>query len=170
MHPGFHLHRFVLQRLLGTGGSGTVWAALDTSSGERVALKLLHSKESTSVRSRLEREAVALRRVNHPAIVTIAEVFEHEGEPVLVLELLQGETLRAVLLREGQLAPSALALLLIPVIEALSSAVAHSAKGSLLAAEDLAEAVLPWLEGGHAERLRPANGPIPAKKPTKARK
>jgi DNA-binding MurR/RpiR family transcriptional regulator len=56
------------------------------------------------------------------------------------------------------------------LIEALCSAVAHAAKDSLLAAEDLAEAVLPWLEGSHADRLRPAHAPIPAKKPSKARK
>ncbi len=42
------------------------------------------------------------------------------------------------------------------LIEALCSAVAHAAKGSLQAAENLAEAVLPWLEGSHADRLRPA--------------
>jgi DNA-binding MurR/RpiR family transcriptional regulator len=42
------------------------------------------------------------------------------------------------------------------LIEALCSAVAHAAKGSLQAAENLAEAVLPWLEGSHADRLRPS--------------
>lgn len=61
------------------------------------------------------------------------------------------------------------------LIEALCSAVAHSAKGSLLAAEQLTESVLPWLDGSHAERLRPVNGAAaPArngsKKSTKARK
>lgn len=44
------------------------------------------------------------------------------------------------------------------LIEALCSAVAHSAKGSLRAAEQLTESVLPWLDGGHAERLRPVEG------------
>lgn len=122
MHPGLQIHRFTLERLLGSGGLGTVWAALDTSTGERVALKLLHSKEGGSQRLRLEREAVALRRVGHPGIVAIREVFEHEGEPVLVLEFLQGETFRAVLNRETQLSLSALAPLLIPVADALSAA------------------------------------------------
>lgn len=59
------------------------------------------------------------------------------------------------------------------LIEALCSAVAHSAKGSLLAAEQLTESVLPWLDGSHAERLRPVNGATPVKnssKSTKARK
>ncbi|HEX2011831.1 MAG TPA: MurR/RpiR family transcriptional regulator [Roseateles sp.] len=57
------------------------------------------------------------------------------------------------------------------LIEALCSAVAHSAKGSVLAAEQLTESVLPWLDGGHAERLRPVNGSAPVKtKSTKARK
>ncbi len=122
MEPGSLLNRFRLERLLGIGGCGTVWAALDTSSGERVALKLLHSKEVGSQRSRLEREAIALRRIGHPAIVTTTELFEHESGPVLVLELLQGETLRAMLVREGQLSPSALAPLLMPVADALSAA------------------------------------------------
>ena len=106
---------------------GTVWAARDSRSGARVALKILRVADATDqvARARLLREAHASRSIAHPAIVPVIDVLDHAGSPVLVMELLQGETLRAKLLREHRLELRQTAELLAPIAEALG--VAHAA-------------------------------------------
>jgi serine/threonine-protein kinase len=101
-----------------------VWSARDSSTGEVVALKLLHGGEdiAPSVRERFLREARASRSIEHPAIVPVREVFEHDGDPVLVMELLDGETLRERLDRDRRLPLGDAARLLLPVAEALCAA------------------------------------------------
>jgi serine/threonine protein kinase/tetratricopeptide (TPR) repeat protein len=80
---------------LGSGGMGVVYEAEDLRLGRHVAVKLLpESKLGESKLSlRLEQEARAISFLNHPNICTLYEVEEYEGKPVIVMELLEGETL-----------------------------------------------------------------------------
>jgi eukaryotic-like serine/threonine-protein kinase len=122
---GSRLEHFTLERQIGAGGMGTVWAARDARSGNAVALKILRLRDSGDVevlRSRLLREAHAARRIAHPAIVPVLEIVAHEGSPVLVMDLLVGETLRARLLRDKRLTVAQTAFLLSPIVDALGAA------------------------------------------------
>ncbi len=125
--PGVLLADYQLLQPIGAGGMSQVWAALHQPSGREVALKLLRGGEQLDElsRVRLTREAHAMRSIRHPAIVPVLEVLEHEGDPVLVMELLRGETLRARLERKPPLGAREAARLLLPVSEALE--LAHAA-------------------------------------------
>ena len=112
-----------LEHKLGEGGMGTVWSAVHEN-GARVALKLMKTASpSAEERRRLLREARVASAIQHPNVVRVFEVFETEqGTPVIVMELLHGETLRGKLIREVRLEPSETANVLLPVISAVGTA------------------------------------------------
>src|SRR5687767_967681 len=104
---------------------GVVWAATHLESGKAVALKHLRSEASgdAETRKRFLREAQATASIAHPNIVTVHELVETEGGlPAIVMDLLDGEPLRAKLDREKRLSIADAAAILVPTISAVGTA------------------------------------------------
>jgi serine/threonine-protein kinase len=102
------LGEFRLLRRLGAGGMAEVWLAEQTSLKRHVALKLLKrelTSDPTYVR-RFETEAKAAAGLNHPNLVQVYTVGQHDGQHYIAQEYVQGQTLRNLLTRKGPLAAS----------------------------------------------------------------
>src|SRR5579859_113779 len=110
-------------RQLGSGGMGVVYEAEDIRLGRRVALKFLPEKLACDERAlrRFEREARAASSLNHPNICTIHEVEEHDHQPVIVMELLEGISLKQRI-QEGPIATDELLDFGIQTSDALAAA------------------------------------------------
>lgn len=93
--------RFEIEATLGQGGFGTVYRATQLSTGQRVALKLMATRDDANTdRARFEREMAVIARLNHPHIVRLLDFGAlPDGRLFTVLEYIEGETLQARLAR-----------------------------------------------------------------------
>src|SRR2546427_3009737 len=111
---------YAVERKLGEGGMGVVYAARDERLERTVALKTMSSLASDeTARKRFWREARAAARINHPNVCQLYEIGEDGGELFIAMELLEGEAL-AERLRRGPLSVSATGPLGPAVMAALS--------------------------------------------------
>ncbi len=93
--------RYEIEREIGRGGMAIVYKAFDPRLDRAVAIKLIQSGAFGSnifghIRERFEREAKALAKLRHPNIVRVHDYGEHEGSPYLVMDYLEGVTLKEV--------------------------------------------------------------------------
>jgi eukaryotic-like serine/threonine-protein kinase len=116
--------RYRLERKIGEGGMGEVWAAVHALTRKSVALKVLKGEkaERSDVVHRFFREARAASAVRHPNVVQIHDMLVHDGAPVMVMDLLEGESLSDFQDRQPRFALPDLATLLVPVISAVAAA------------------------------------------------
>jgi serine/threonine-protein kinase len=120
--PGRRFGPYEVLGRLGVGGMGYVYRAWDVRLQREVALKLLHNEFAMpGMRERFLREARAASALNHPNICTIFDIGEQNGEPYLVMELLEGITLRERI-AQGALPPRDLICIAREIAEALGAA------------------------------------------------
>jgi TRAP transporter TAXI family solute receptor len=98
--PGTRLGAYEIQSLIGSGGMGEVYCARDSRLNRDVAIKVLPADvaSDTDRLTRFETEARATATLNHPNILAVYDVGEAEGVPYVVSELLDGQTLRGLLI------------------------------------------------------------------------
>ncbi len=115
--------KYEVERLLGEGSMGAVYAARNLTTGKTVAIKWLIAERETdfTLVDRFRREARAAGRIDHPNVVTIFDVGTHDNAVFLVMELLQGEPLSDILMR-GPLEPEEMVGLMVPVMRGVAAA------------------------------------------------
>ena len=119
----FEFGTYRIERLLGKGGMGAVYAAEDLASGRRVALKALgHSLDSPDTRKRFLREGRLAASINHPNTVYVYGTEEIEGAPVITMEIVEGGTLQERVIARGPLPVSEAVDAILQIIAGLEAA------------------------------------------------
>jgi serine/threonine-protein kinase len=117
--------KYRLEALLGQGGMGVVWAAREVASERPLALKFLREGSETEQknRARFLREARAAMAVTHPNVAKVHAVLETDaGMPFIVMDLLEGDSLRELLRKRGALTIADCARLFVPIVDAVEAA------------------------------------------------
>ena len=116
--------KYRVDRLIGEGGMAAVWAGTNERTGKRVALKvILRSLAKTADAQNLfHSEVLAASRINHPNVVSVFDVIEHEGMPCIVMELLDGEPLGSYLAFRGFLTVGEATTVLLPAMRGVAAA------------------------------------------------
>ena len=100
--PGSQIGRYEIQRRLGRGGMGTVYAAHDSILGRLVAIKVFAGDlDIPDARERFVREARSAAALTHPHIVGVHDFGDHESQPYIVMEYVKGETLAELIRRKA---------------------------------------------------------------------
>ncbi|MFO0758237.1 MAG: serine/threonine-protein kinase [Byssovorax sp.] len=115
--------RFTIVRLIARGGMGAVYRAVQPGEPRKVAIKVLHPETSgdATMLARFEREADAMMRLSHPNAVKVIERGTDGPTSYLVMELVEGQSLKERLAARGKLSPSEAVDLITPVCEALAA-------------------------------------------------
>ncbi|GGS93696.1 serine/threonine protein kinase [Streptomyces daghestanicus] len=120
--------RYRLGDAIGSGGMGRVWRAHDEVLHRVVAIKELTAAlyvaegDRAVLLARTRGEARAAARINHPAVVTVHDVLEHDGRPWIVMELVEGRSLADAVKDEERVAPREAARIGLWVLRALRAA------------------------------------------------
>jgi serine/threonine-protein kinase len=116
--------KYRLESVLGRGGMGIVYAARHAISERRVAVKWMEADLASEpdALERFVREARAMGRIEHPNVVGVLDVGTEPPIAYLVMELLRGESLRAMIEREGRIEASLAVRTLLPVMEGVEAA------------------------------------------------
>ncbi|HEX2130772.1 MAG TPA: protein kinase [Actinophytocola sp.] len=120
--------RYALAEEIGRGGMGIVWLAEDRMIGRRVAVKELHlpagvpPDERRVLEERVLREARTAGRLNDPAVVTVYDVVQEDGNTFIVMELIEAPTLSALVFRQGPLPTADVARIAEQLLSALEAA------------------------------------------------
>jgi serine/threonine-protein kinase len=141
--------RYRIEALLGEGGMGAVYVARHVHIGRKVALKVLHPEHchGNDERERFRREAAVAVQLRSPHVVEVLDFGEDpSGRTYYAMELLEGESLRALLQRERRLSPERVVRLLRQLLTGLAAAHHAGVVHRDLKPENL------WLEGAGAEQ------------------
>jgi serine/threonine-protein kinase len=120
---GQTIGKYQLLDRVGRGGMGSVYRAIDQTLRREVAIKVINAElDDPEVARRFRAEAITVARLNHPGIATIYELFEHDGQWLMVMEFVRGETLEHLVDRQGPLPPKRAADLCMQALAALTHA------------------------------------------------
>lgn len=122
--------RYRITGRVARGGMATVYTAMDDRLGRTVALKIIHPSQATNVHfvDRFTEEAKTIARLTHPNVVAVYDQGRHQGLPYLVMEYVQGRTLRDLLNQRRRLNPvEALA-----ILEQMLAAIAAAHRAGLV--------------------------------------
>lgn len=116
--------RYALGRKVARGGMATVFEGVDTRLDRVVAIKLMHEGlgDDVDFAAKFDKEARAAARLSHPNIVAVFDQGVEGDRPYIVMEYVQGCTLRALIRREERLSPASALSYLEPVVRALAAA------------------------------------------------
>ncbi|WP_206061901.1 serine/threonine-protein kinase, partial [Nonomuraea basaltis] len=120
--------RYRLVELVGQGGMGRVWRGWDETLRRDVAIKEviipagLAGEQREKLVGRVMREARAAARLNHPGIITVHDAVEHNGAPMIVMELVAGKSLAAEIREHGRLPVQRVTEIGASVLDALTTA------------------------------------------------
>lgn len=116
--------RFVIEEPLGEGGLGTVYRAYDKTLDEQVALKVLRDltlETDPNARERFRREVLAARKISHPNVVRLHDLYDVDGVDFVAMEYVDGESLREILEQNRHLSPGFVRRLGMEVLQALQA-------------------------------------------------
>ncbi|HTJ76753.1 MAG TPA: serine/threonine-protein kinase [Acidimicrobiales bacterium] len=123
--------RYELLETVGRGGFGVVWRACDTLLERHVAVKEIHipgflgEQDRIDLREKVLKEARAAARLDHPGAVTVYDVIDDDGHPVIVMELVEAPTLSQLVAERGPMAPAEVARIGLEILDVLDAAHAH---------------------------------------------
>jgi serine/threonine-protein kinase len=120
---GQNVGKYRILDRIGKGGMGTVYKAVDETLHREVAIKVLNAElNDPEVAKRFRSEAITVARLSHPGIATIYELFEHDGQWLMVMEFVRGETLENMVARMGPLSAQRAAEFCMQALAALAHA------------------------------------------------